>query len=199
MTICNESKEDKINIKFLYVGNSFKSTASETGIASSDYTVVCIKSVSDENSTEIFTPREIENTHIMIVNADEKDDKAIESLLKFTQHFKLLNNEGALIGVTSDTSPNSMFIKTLCHNLDHVILVNNESIYSPLKMLNAIFQGGFMPIEFCEVYDVFKRHKVSVFSSFDFASGENITDQLDFYISEIKSSCNTDDYLGNCF
>ena len=186
--------EDKINIKFLYTGNSFRSPLKEAGIESSAQTDVCIKAAGDENPAEIFTPCEIENTHIMIVNADENDEKAIRNLLKFAQHFKSLNKDGLMLGVTSGTLSNNTFIRTLGQNLDHFILIDNESIYSPLKMLNAIFQEGFMPVEFCDVCLVFKGHKASIFSSFDFESGENIAERLDSYISETKSYCN----VGRC-
>ena len=82
--------EDKINIKFLYTGNSFRSPLKEAGIESSAQTDVCIKAAGDENPAEIFTPCEIENTHIMIVNADENDENHSGYMRQYEDSLKTL-------------------------------------------------------------------------------------------------------------
>lgn len=190
----HESSISKVNINALYIGSHWELYSDKFEISDSVYTDVCVRGTGSESKSddEFFTTSEIENTHFMVVSGDMENGKSVQSILDFAKKFKSFNKVGVLIAVMTDSYINGGNYNILEDSFDHIIFIeDNNFLSSPVKLINSVFQEGFMPVEFFEVYDLFKNYKYSILSMAGCQEARDINDFLDFWPDAIKKYCNT--------
>ena len=188
-----ESPISKVNIKSLYIGNHWDLYSDQFGITNSTYTNICVRGIGLESNTDndFFTSSEIEDTHFMVVSGDMDNSQSVQSILTFAQKFKSLNKDGVLIAVMLDSHIKNDSCNTLKEIFDHIVFIeNNDFLSSTLKIIDSAFQEGFMPVDFLDIRDLFKKHKISALSMAGCKHADDVNDFLDFWSTLIKNYCN---------